>query len=269
MESAKSAKKLGTNLIAEPSELAWQCPHCHNDIKPFEWQGQWYRQPHCHCNASYMARMVAAITPEQRRELIKLSGITEEMQKNCALQRFNPHAPNIKNGLKALESVEKFCEGAPTNQGDLMMINGVYGVGKSHLAVGAGMRLMYRKAMTGYYADFLAIGLELQSDGGLINQYAESMKKCGVLLIDDLDKESPGRNAVKLLLSVLSYRIARRNKVTIITSNRGSKELIAYLMGNADEGVADKAAAIQRRLNDNVMFNIPVVGTKFIKVRNV
>ena len=266
--SVKLTQQHGTNLQAAPSELFWICQHCQNEVRPFEWQGVWYKTPHCKCNKSYAAKAKASITPEQRNDLIRMAGITTKMIDECKLGLFNPHAPNIANGVKVLETVEKFCEVAPTNKTDLLMLNGVYGVGKSMLAFGAAMRLMYRKALTGYYADFLHIGLSLQSDGSSIGQYADLMEKCGVLVIDDVDKESPGRNGAKLLLDVLSYRINRYEKITIITSNRGSKELISYLMSMADEGVSDKAAAIQRRINDNIMFNIPVVGTKYIKVKN-
>lgn len=180
---------------------------------------------------------------------MQIGGFTQEIRNRFNLNRFNPNSPNIKNGLTALRNVENFCSNAVKSEVSTMLsLEGYYGTGKTHLACGAAMRIIYRKATTGYLAHFVRINQAVMGDSSLISDYVSYMEKCGVLVIDDLDKKSTGKQLLEALLSVLEYRMTRRNKVTIITTNRGLANLHSYWSKNSD--FADISAAITRRLAD-------------------
>lgn len=248
--------------VLPPSNAVWICPYCENEVKPVEWEGKLYRNPHCGCMESYLAEQNKAIPHDKREELMQQGGFTQEIRARFNLKQFNANSTHLKNGASALRQVENFCSNAlNTQQGTMLALEGIYGAGKTHLACGAAMRIMYRKVITGYLAHFVRMNQVVMGDSSLISDYVSRMEKCGVLVIDDLDKKSPGKQLLEALLSVLEYRMVRRDKVTIITTNRGLAKLHGYWSQNRD--FADISAAITRRLADMVTCTVRLEGDAY------
>lgn len=238
---------------------SWTCPHCGNEVEPVEWNGALYRNPICGCKGSYEVKQKNDVPHDKRVAMIKTAGITQKRIDMFGLDKFDHALSKSSNSRAALKSIADYCNIAPTNKGDVVWLHGYYGTGKTRLAVGAMMRLIYRNVMTGYFANFLSINIELQSNSATMEHYLDLMCKCQVLVIDDIDKESPGRNASKLLLATLSYREERYNKVTILTSNRAPGEFIKYFQSSSDAGIDDKSIATVRRISDELALNMPLV----------
>lgn len=256
--------KLASRFLPDlpPSQSSWACPYCGKEVKPVEWEGVLYRNPHCGCKDSYLAEQNKAISHDKREGLLQDGGFNQDIRARFNLKKFYPNARNISNGVNALKQVDNFCHNALNGKNSrLMALEGYYGTGKTHLACGAAMRVMYRKPTTGYLAHFVRINQAVMGDSSLINDYVSRMEKCGVLVIDDLDKKSPGKQLLEALLSVLEYRLMRSDKITIITTNHGLAKLHSYWSQNRD--FADISAAITRRLVDMATCNIPLIGDAY------
>lgn len=118
----------------------------------------------------------------------------------------------------------------------LMLLWGIPGVGKTHLAtamgwnmmVGLGIQVIY------YQAENLLDALRERFDKGGYSELISKIKNCGLLIIDDLGahKETPW--SLAKLDAIIDYRYMEC-KHTIITSN--TLELPSRILDRCKEGI--------------------------------
>jgi len=195
-------------------------------------------------------------------DLLKASGLSGEQIKELRLPLFDPGAYNIKNGQHCLDEVNDYCDTVTGDGDNLMMIVGLNGTGKTHLAVGAMIRITMKRLWSACYVDFVGMNVNINAnrhkDGDTTEaDYLALMQSKKILLIDDLDKVPPTPAVMKLLLAVVNYR-SERNKPIIITANHGLMWLEDYWLGLGGE-IANTGKAIADRLNGKMKTNIVTV----------
>lgn len=266
-----NAGQLTAASLQDLNGLKWQCPHCSNEVQPFEHLGQWYKAPSCNCIASYLAGEKKAINSNDRLDMIIQAGFNFTDRTTKRLQDFKPTAATLKNGKDALKQVEVFRDYALGGKHGLLHIHGAYGVGKSHLASGLAMSLIYRLPAKGFTCNMIKAGDDLKSVSGeerseMFGHYLHGMRTAKVLLIDDLDKVELTTEPLKLLYDVFEYRNGRMDKITISTANSDLGNMVAgWSQGGSDK--LDKVAAIARRLKDMLVSQVGIIGSSY-EVKN-
>lgn len=195
-------------------------------------------------------------------ELLNVSGLSNEQIKDLRLPNFNPSAYNLKNGQKCLQAITNYCNEVKFNERNIATLVGENGTGKSHLAVGAMIRLVMTNMWSAAYVDFVAMNVNINANRHIQGDtteanYLEAMTLKKILLIDDLDKVPPTPSVMKLLLAVVNYRIDR-GKPIIITANNDLIYLEKYWLSLGGE-IANSGKAIADRLNGKIKTNIIAV----------
>ncbi len=136
-------------------------------------------------------------------------------------------------------------------QAETLLIQGPPGVGKSHLAVGLGMKAIESGFGVQFYR-FDELLLELKRDAGLPSARLRRRKylSSSLLIIDELGFEPMDRQEASLFFRLVTYRYARGS--ILITTNKSIREWPELLAG--DEVLS--TAILDRLLHKAHVLNI-------------
>ena len=100
---------------------------------------------------------------------------------------------------------------------------GAPGVGKTHLAIGIGVKAaMKRKRVLFFNAEELITELVAANIGNRIAEYIESLSRIDLLIIDELGYLEINKSASSLFFKLISKRYEKKS--TIITTNKAFEE---------------------------------------------
>lgn len=279
--------------VANENGCDWVCPHCGQLVEGVEWMPSRKRRlAHCSCLKS-VSEYNAAMAKKQREadynkglELLGASKLDHVMIRNISFNNYNPNSRNLANGQVKLQTAIDYCKEVQHGEKNFLAITGEYGTGKTHLAVSILKRLVMTRLWSARFVLWPDALGEIKSswgtkDSGYLQQAIfGGMKKCDLLVIDDIDKASPTAWAMEQLYMVIDYRYTRQ-KPTVITANRGLGEgagslkdfwkghKVSYRKEDSEESerensaITDKGVAILDRVVGQLWANIAIVGSSY------
>jgi DNA replication protein DnaC len=132
-----------------------------------------------------------------------------------------------------------------------VLLFGPPGVGKTHLAVGLGVRAIYLGYSVIYYTvEELLQQLKKRSETPVAKQRGRAYVKNALVVLDELGYQTMDRNETHLFFQFVSARYMRGS--TIITSNRSVKEWVSIF--DSDEMAT--TAILDRLFHKANIFNI-------------
>jgi len=172
-----------------------------------------------------MVRRCACAERERRQRLLARAGIPPRYQ-HCTLEGFrlwHPPDADVDPSLRhAQRAVQKFVDLYPENPKQGLLLMGPVGTGKTHLAVAALQALALDKGVSGRFADFTALVLEIQmtfgSPGPRQEQILEPLVKADLLVLDELGAGKASPWVMDLLYYLVNTRYLER-RATIFTTN--------------------------------------------------
>jgi DNA replication protein DnaC len=132
-----------------------------------------------------------------------------------------------------------------------LLVQGPPGVGKTHLAVGLGVRAIEQGFSVAFY-QLDELLHEMRKDAGVSPQALKRKRyfKVAYLVVDEVGFEPMSQQDASLFFRLVSYRYRRGS--TAITTNKGIKDWPGILAG--DEALA--TAILDRLLHKSVVLNI-------------
>lgn len=136
-------------------------------------------------------------------------------------------------------------------QHENILLFGPPGVGKTHIAVGLGVRAIHMGYSVIYYTlEELLMQLKKRSDLPVIKQRGRAYVKNALVIVDELGYQALDRNETHLFFQFVTARYLKGS--TIITSNRSVKEWVNVF---ADDQMAT-TAILDRLFHKSQLFNI-------------
>ncbi len=160
-----------------------------------------------------------------------------------------------KNRLETIKWLTTFIKKIENNEKSKgLFLTGNFGCGKTYVVAACFNELAKKgkKVASLYYPEFLRSLKERFSDD--YREIFDKVKKCDLLLIDDIGAESvTSWNRDEVLGTILQYRM-QEALPTFFTSNLSIKELEVHLAGNDSEGKIKARRIIERikYLTDNI-----------------
>jgi DNA replication protein DnaC len=134
---------------------------------------------------------------------------------------------------------------------ETLLIQGPPGVGKTHLAVGLGIRAVEHGFSVQFYRfDELLVALRTDADTPPSRLRRKKYLSTSLLIIDELGFEPMDRQAASLFFRLVSYRYARGS--ILITTNKSVRDWTELLAG--DEALT--TAILDRLLHNAHVINI-------------
>ena len=171
---------------------------------------------------------------------------------NASMKDIYTDDKNRLETIKWLTTFIKKIENNEKNKG--LFLTGNFGCGKTYVVAACFNELAKKgkKVASLYYPEFLRSLKERFSDD--YREIFDKVKKCDLLLIDDIGAESvTSWNRDEVLGTILQYRM-QEALPTFFTSNLSIKELEVHLAGNDSEGKIKARRIIERikYLTDNI-----------------
>lgn len=183
------------------------------------------------------------------QRLFEQSGLCKRFQQR-SFENFRTDTPaRAAAYAQAKNYADHFSEALETGEG--LYIEGTYGTGKTHLAAAIAMQLMGAE-----YAVIMKTGFEILggikrtfglSSGEAEYQAVEKLKKCDLLIIDDLGKEQCTDWGMSVLYAIVNYRYETMKPI-VVTTNYNTRMLRAALTPKGYDG--QKVGAIVSRLTE-------------------
>jgi DNA replication protein DnaC len=147
--------------------------------------------------------------------------------------------------------IETLATGAWVRASETLLIQGPPGVGKTHLAVGLGMKAIEHGFSVQFYR-FDELLVALRTDAGTPPSRLRRKKylSTALLIIDELGFEPMGREEASLFFRLVSYRYGRGS--ILITTNKSVRDWTELLAG--DEALT--TAILDRLLHNAHVINI-------------
>jgi DNA replication protein DnaC len=147
--------------------------------------------------------------------------------------------------------VDTLATGAWVKAAESLLIQGPPGVGKTHLAVGLGVKAVELGFSAQYYR-FDELLVALRADAGVPPNRLRRKKylSTALLIIDELGFEPMSREEASLFFRLVSYRYGRGS--ILITTNKSVRDWTELLAG--DEALT--TAILDRLLHNAHVFNI-------------
>lgn len=257
------------------------CPYCGETIHPdqIEILGKvrYFYVEWCSCGPAQQAKKQQEAESEKaalEREFVKLwerSGATGGEYDTMTINTWD--VTRHKEARQHLNDVINYCTNVSTIPPNLLYLYGLYGRGKTHLALVALRKIVrdhideIRGHLSPCFVEWLEHCSKVQATwnrddsdtGPTEDQLWNRMKGAGILVIDDIDKGRVNEWTMSKLLEVIQYRYMH-HKSLIITANRSLLELEQFWTSSKLEYVRDTGAAICSRLSKMLMRQIHVVG---------
>lgn len=189
---------------------------------------------------------------EQRmNELMRALGRTEVGARfeNRELDNFSVDLLNPTLEAALIASME-YVDAYTSKTQDGLLLQGPWGVGKTHLAVGIAKGV----ARKGFEARFMPVvdmarrfGTSYQDDS--TERYVQEMYDAGLLIIDDLGKEKSSDTTRSFIYSVINHRY-EKGKPTIITTNLSSDDIAVLYDGAVLSRILEMCKVIVMRGGD-------------------
>ena len=197
----------------------------------------------CECEEKKRQEQEALKAERKHRECVErlrqFSGMPLEQQE-CLLSEFIPRAGTEKHLNACLAYTDKFDEYCKQGRG--ILFTGSTGSGKTHLASGIANELIEREIPV----KFEVVPELLQKIQATYSSFAESedsvispLKKCRLLILDELGGEKPSEWTMTILHNIINYRYINY-KPTIITTNLTTSELGNVLGARTVDRILDK-----------------------------
>lgn len=207
-----------------------KCPHCGSELKPMdvEFNGHTFTigyEP-CHCEGA---------------EAERVQRLRSEVEKEVAEARERTGRIMRKAGIpKRFWMVEK-----GGNWRDGAYIVGPVGVGKTHMAARMAKQALSENASVRFLTggEFLRSIRDTYNGEGSEGDVLSRLRKCDLLILDDLGKDKPTDWAVSMLFQLIDARY-NEELPTVVTSQYERDELLRRFSA----GEADTARAIVSRL---------------------
>lgn len=184
-------------------------------------------------------------TREERRiaASLKVSGLPKGMQLDNFDYLFQPSVEKVK--------IENLANGDFIRRHENILFFGQPGVGKTHLAVGLGVRAVEMGYSVIYYtAEELLLQLKKRADVPVIRQRGKAYVKTALVILDELGYQAMTRQETHLFFQFVSARYMKGS--IVITSNRSVKEWVHIF---ADDEMAT-TAILDRLFHKAHLFNI-------------
>jgi DNA replication protein DnaC len=184
-------------------------------------------------------------TREERRiaASLKVSGLPKGMHLDNFDYLFQPAVE--KSRIEALAT----CDFVRCHENVLLF--GPPGVGKTHLAVGLGIRAVELGYSVIYYTvEELLLQLKRRADTPVVKQRGKAYVKTALVVLDELGYQTLNRQETHLFFQFVSARYMKGS--TVITSNRSVKEWVHIF---ADDEMAT-TAILDRLFHKSHLFNI-------------
>ena len=259
------------------------CEHCGEEIP---WARVQLRAPKrllyvptlCSCEGAQAA--AEAAEGERRRqerqqmvaEMIQAAGLNAGKWARMTLETWDP-ARNPPHTQQALDAVRAYVADIERKDSNWLFLYGPYGVGKTHLALGALRRLAQERLLPPRVVVWPEHCTAVQSSwndgpGPREGELWQRMRNARVLLVDDLDKRRPTPWAMGKLYEMVDFRY-RREKPTLFTANHSLGDLVES-WGEIDRGpkrtaeaaeTRDAAAAVLSRIAGQLWGTIEIKGS--------
>ncbi len=149
------------------------------------------------------------------KNLFAFTEALPEIYREYTLEGYRVHDDN-RSGFKAACHLET---------GNLLLLQGPRGTGKTRLAVGGASKLIAHTGVTGsFWSELELVERLFDSYKGLAEK--PDLKSPGVLIIDDVGRAPQDPHYFRMFFAMLEYRYSHR-KTTLFTSNLGVQEVAA------------------------------------------
>jgi len=269
---------------ADPAHTGFKlCPHCGQPIEPmrFDELGQpttdesetVYRVPRRFCPCTGGQAEEAEIDAEQARLewLSKARQLTVKLDVGMYGQyRFTTwdavrQGQNAEEVYRAVSGYVQHVIARRTRR--WLYLHGLYGLGKTHLAVAAVRQIAAEMLLEPMVAVWPQHCSAVQQSWDRQQQEAAPterklwgmMRRAGVLLLDDIDKQRSSPWALQKLYEVVDYRMIN-DKLTIITANHAIKDLRSTWESDRDQHIRDTSKAVLSRISGQLYSSVEFAG---------
>jgi DNA replication protein DnaC len=181
---------------------------------------------------------------ERRERLLARAGIPARYR-HCSLEGFELWNQDDPTLVRARRAVEEFIDLYPEVDKGLLLM-GPVGTGKTHLAVAALQQLISAKGVSGRFADFTSLVLEIQMtfDGqGSSRDILRPLIDVELLVLDELGAGKATQWVMDLLYYLVNTRYLE-GRTTIFTTNYSD-----FVAATGQESLTDRVSArIRSRL---------------------
>jgi len=172
-----------------------------------------------------------AVAAQRAHRLLSRSGLTTTAMDRWSFDSFQPWACVHPETMQPDEGIEQSMrqianacwEYAKDPRGWLVLV-GVYGCGKTHLAVAVLNKLILAE-IPSFFSSVSRLLDTLRSsyNDGSYDAYLNFVQTTGVLIIDDLGTERPTDWTAETLTQIIDYRYTNRLPVVVTTNEHPSK----------------------------------------------
>ena len=269
---------------ADPARTGCRvCQHCGQQIEPMRFdelgkpttdEGETvYRVPRRFCPCPGGQADEAAVEAEQDRE----AWLSQARQLTVGLEaglygryRFTTwdavrEGQNAEEVYRAVSGYVQHVIAGRTKR--WLYLYGLYGLGKTHLAVAAvrqiAAELLLEPVVAVWPQHCSAVqqswDRQQQESAPTERKLWGMMRRAGILLLDDIDKQRSTPWALQKLYEIVDYRMIN-DKVTIITANHSIKELRAIWESDGNAHIRDTSKAVLSRISGQIYSSVQFAG---------
>jgi DNA replication protein DnaC len=255
------------------ADFEWVCSDCGEVVTPqtTELDGNVYyrRRSFCPCPAGQKLAQAQVDADHNARnlarykELLQGSGLTNGNYRRFRFDTWDV-SRNVPSSEKAYNQVLSYTDNVLMDDKNWLYIFGDYGCGKTHLAVAAIRRILYKRLWTARVTVWPELCQATKETWGTNFGPSEAqlwarVRTARVLLIDDIDKTSTGEWAMGKLYALINYRL---NKMlpTIITANDSLIDLREKWGESKQPHVHDLGLAVLSRIAEGLYRGVKIEG---------
>lgn len=188
---------------------------------------------------------------KRRRDRMKLLQATAGIPKKFANLAFDDYHATLQGQQLALAICRAYADTWPQqcSKGGALVMTGLTGNGKTHLACAIGNMVITRHLCTVAFGTMTDYGREIRSTYGRGRgerselQVVQALRTADLLIIDDVGAQDSTDSERKLLFDLIDGRW-RDDKAIIVTSNLNTKELKKFLGTRAMDRLEDRGTVI-------------------------